>query len=189
MNGQPIYASAKGGQDFEKIDVEKEHQIVLSLIFGPFKQMSEYKGKKRMQDKVILMFELDQRFTDGDFVGKRMLHSVWFTLSIGEKANMRGFLVSWRGRDFTEEELDRFDITKLVGVNAYAQFLWKSKADGGKKIAISSIRRIPKGDATPLLAPELPRDYCPDWVKEAMGTPADEHSAPAPDTFEDDIPF
>lgn len=196
MNG-PIYATAKGGVDFEKIDVEKEHQIVLSHIFGPFQQMSEYKGKKKMQTKVILMFEIDQRFTEGEYLGKRMLHSVWFTLSIGEKANMRGFLVSWRGRDFNQEELEQFDITKLVGVNAFAQFLLKTKPDGGKKIAISSIRRVPmvKTDegivqpSVPLLIPELPRDYCPDWVKLAMGTPTDEHGAPSPDNFEDDIPF
>jgi hypothetical protein len=189
VNNQPIYATAKGGQDFEPIDVDKEHQIVLSLIFGPFQQMSEYKGKKKMQTKVIFLFELDQRFTEGDFIGKRMVHSRWFTLSINEKSNLRPFLVSWRGRDFTPEEEVQFDISKLVGVNAFAQFVLKTKTDGGKKIAISSIRRIPKGDSTAPMAVELPRDYCPDWVKAAMNMPVDEHPASSPDNFEDDIPF
>lgn len=190
MNG-PIYATAKGGADFEKIDVEKEHQIVLSHIFGPFQQVSEYKGKKSMQTKVILMFEIDQRFTDGEFLGKRMLHSIWFTLSIGEKSNMRPFLVSWRGRDFNPEEEVQFDISKLIGINAFAQFILKTKQDGGKKITISSIRRIPKGDPTTPMTPELPRDYCPDWVKLAMGVTGDEHPVSSPDSMGDDsdIPF
>lgn len=39
-----------------------------------------------------------------------------YTLSLHEKASMRKDLSAWRGRDFTDEEADAFDVSKLIGV-------------------------------------------------------------------------
>jgi hypothetical protein len=39
-----------------------------------------------------------------------------YSLSLGEKANLRKDLAAWRGRDFTAEELKAFDVSSVIGV-------------------------------------------------------------------------
>jgi len=46
-----------------------------------------------------------------------------FGLSLAEKSLLRPFLESWRGRKFTREELDGFDLEKLIGINCQAQII------------------------------------------------------------------
>src|SRR6476646_4032953 len=49
-----------------------------------------------------------------------------YTLSMNEKANLRKDLKSWRGRDFTEDELRAFDITNLLGVPCMLNIIHKA---------------------------------------------------------------
>ena len=41
-----------------------------------------------------------------------------FTLSLHERANLRRVLISWRGRQFTAEELGGFELANVLGANA-----------------------------------------------------------------------
>src|SRR5688500_13440346 len=53
-----------------------------------------------------------------------------YTLSMNEKSNLRKDLKSWRGKDFTEDEARKFDITALVGVPCMLNIIHKpSKRD------------------------------------------------------------
>jgi len=52
-----------------------------------------------------------------DGVEMPMTINKMYTLSLGEKANLRKDLSAWRGRDFNEEELKGFDISTIVGVH------------------------------------------------------------------------
>ena len=53
---------------------------------------------------------------DVDGVKMPMTINKTYTLSLGEKANLRKDLSAWRGRDFTIEELKAFDISSVIGV-------------------------------------------------------------------------
>jgi hypothetical protein len=44
-----------------------------------------------------------------------MIIAKQFTLSLNEKANLRADLASWRGRDFTPEEIRGFDLKNILG--------------------------------------------------------------------------
>jgi len=44
-----------------------------------------------------------------------------YTLSLGPKANLRRDLQSWRGKDFTPEELNGFEIKSLIGATCQLQ--------------------------------------------------------------------
>lgn len=69
-----------------------------------------------------------------------------YTLSMNEKASLRKDLESWRGRPFTKEEAEKFDITKLIGAECMLSVIHKQSEDGSKTYAnISSIARMPKG--------------------------------------------
>jgi len=53
-----------------------------------------------------------------DIDGKQMPMTInkTYTLSLGEKASLRKDLSAWRGRDFTPEELQGFNVTSVLGV-------------------------------------------------------------------------
>lgn len=73
-----------------------------------------------------------------------------FTLSMHEKATLRGFLKNWRGKDFTDEEARAFDIEKLLGAPCMLNITHKTKKDGsGVYAEIGSISTMPKGFPCP----------------------------------------
>jgi len=68
-----------------------------------------------------------------------------FGLSLGKKATLRATLESWRGQAFTPEELDGFDISKLLGVPCYLNIV--HKVEGGETYTnIASVSPLPKRD-------------------------------------------
>lgn len=73
-----------------------------------------------------------------------------YTLSLNEKANLRKMLASWRGKDFTEDEAKKFDISKLIGVPCMLNLIHKPSKDGTKVYEeIGSISPMPKGVVCP----------------------------------------
>lgn len=67
-----------------------------------------------------------------------------YTVSLSDKANLRSHLKSWRGRDFTPDELKAFDIANLLG--AYCMLnVTHTQADNGKTYTnVASISPLPK---------------------------------------------
>jgi len=65
------------------------------------------------QHKVYLQFETDEMIKI-DGVDKPMVIGKQFTLSLHEKANLRKELESWRGKPFTKEEENGFDIKNVL---------------------------------------------------------------------------
>jgi len=70
-----------------------------------------------------------------------------YTLSLNEKANLRKDLESWRGKPFTAEQIDGFDIKAVLGQSCQLQIIHKPSPDGSKTYAnISSIVQAPPGE-------------------------------------------
>jgi len=77
-----------------------------------------------------------------------------FGLSLGEKSHLRPFLEAWRGKKFTDEELEGFDVERLLGVNCQVQILHKKvegKTYGNVQTAVPAARGVSKM--------EVPKDY------------------------------
>jgi hypothetical protein len=53
-----------------------------------------------------------------------------YTVSLHEKAGLRKDLAAWRGRDFTDEEAEAFDVSKLIG--AYCMVNVTTSENNGK---------------------------------------------------------
>jgi hypothetical protein len=79
------------------------------------------------KEKVEIRWQIEEVNPDNDNkpfdVRKR------FTLSLHEKANLRSTLETWRGQKFSDEELEGFDLEKLVGVNCQVQIIHNIKDD------------------------------------------------------------
>src|ERR1017187_2357864 len=120
------------GGDFEKVPEGMFIARCYSLMtIGT--QTVNYKGESKFQRKLIVSWELlddDGKMTDG----RPFVISKTYTHTLNEKGNLYTDLNSWRGKKFTKEELDGFDMTKILGVYAQLQVL-HNEADNGKTYA------------------------------------------------------
>lgn len=124
-----------GGQDFDPIPEGLHHAICYGL-YDLGTQRFEIKGKEQAKHQVLIQWELPEIRIDVDKEGvtenlPRAI-SKKYNLSLHEKANLRKDLKTWRGKDFTDAELEGFDITKLLGVNCELQII---HTKGEKKYA------------------------------------------------------
>jgi len=148
-------------------------------------QQEGFGGK--LTHKVVIVWELAERRTEGDFKGERFVVSKTFTASLNERANLRKALEAWRGRAFTAEELKGFDLEKLKGANANLNLVEKTSTAGRRFVEIAAITPLYKGQKK--LEVEHP-DYMPGWIAALLVTEekAADHPTSA-DDFDDDIPF
>jgi hypothetical protein len=90
-------------------------------------QVSEYQGKRKELPKVIISWELRETMKEGDFAGKRFMMNKYYTKSLYEMASLTKDLESWRGKKFTQEELNGFDLDNLIGANCYLNIIATEK--------------------------------------------------------------
>ena len=132
-------------------------------------------GKKQ---KVRIYWQVDAVMPE---TGERFLVSNTYTASLNEKATLRHHLEAWRGRKFTEAELQGFETENLIGANCQIQVIHvPSKKDPTVKFAnIQAI--VPVGRNTAKMAPE-------NFVRFKDRVTKDDDVAPNPDD-PDAVPF
>jgi hypothetical protein len=97
----------------------------------------------RLVSKGVLVFQIDERNLD---TGKRFEPSVEKTLTFGEKAGLRKFLESWRGKAYTPDEAKKgAPLHKLVGQCGIVTIEHKTSAAGRVYARISNITPVMKG--------------------------------------------
>ena len=111
-------------------------------------QKSEYLGQVKNLPKVMLQFEVHGEDDAGKPLvtskGEPMSISKNFTLSLAEKATLRKDLQTWRGREFTPEELKGFQIDNVLGAWAMIA-ITKAMGNNGKEYTnIANINSVPK---------------------------------------------
>jgi hypothetical protein len=68
-----------------------------------------------------------------------------YNRSLNEKSNLYKTLVLWRGRKFTAEELKKFDLDTLIGVNCQLQIVHNLDAEGRTWANVQAVIKAPKG--------------------------------------------
>jgi uncharacterized protein (DUF3820 family) len=149
INTMAIIANSNGGgKDFQPVEAGTYTARCYSMIhIGTV--IEEYNGEKKEANKVRLTFELptemkvfkEENGEQPQVIGKD------FTLSMHEKAGLRKFLSSWRGKAFTDDEAKAFDITKLLGVACTLGITHKVSKTGKTYAEISSVSTLMKGMA------------------------------------------
>lgn len=113
-----LIASTSSNSDFKKAPAGN-HLARLYRIIDLGTQSVDWKGKVNMLHKVQFFFELHGEDNEGKPLatddGKPLIQTKRYTISLNEKATMRKDLESWRGKQFTPEELLSFDLSKLLG--------------------------------------------------------------------------
>lgn len=140
-----------GGHDFEQAPTGTELGICTKVVdIGT--QEGSYEGRVTHKRQVIISWELPNALmTEGEYAGQPFVVSKFYTASLNEKANLRQHLVSWRGREFTEVELQGFDPQNILGKPCMLSLVSNAK---GKTI-VSAVMAIPKGMPVPQLKDPL----------------------------------
>lgn len=211
-------ASNKGGADFELIP-EGSYLAVCDQVVDLGIQPG---GQYDPQHKIYLRFQVPServswKDKDGHEHEGPMVIGRTFTLSLGEKSHLRPFLESWRGRAFTKEELDGFDVKNVLGAGCMIQVIHAELKDGKKFAKVSTAMSLPRGTSKPALEGELlyldadapdqrvleklskyvrekfqGRLTAEQAITQMANTPPPASRAPvqpASDPFDDDIPF
>lgn len=191
-----VYASAP------QYDPHPDGQFVIACMdcINLGRRLEQFAGKpERLVDKVALVFQ------SGEVNREGRLHEVTteFSLSMGQKANLRIFLESWRGKSYTDDQAQRVPLHKLVGQPGLASIEHRTSGSGRVYAKIKTIAPLPKG----MLPPTLPLYERPDFFAERIEEYAKEVAsymeriAPRPsqsfddppaglvDSEDDDLPF
>jgi hypothetical protein len=110
-------------------------------------QKSEYLGTIKHLPKVMLQFEVFGEDEDGKPLttpkGEPLSVTKNFTLSLSEKATLRKDLQTWRGREFTPDELRGFELKNVLGAWAMLSIV-KAVGNNGKEYSnIQAILSVP----------------------------------------------
>lgn len=76
--------------------------------------------------------------------GKPFLVVNRYNLSLHKKSNLRHHLEAWRGKKFSPEELEGFDLEKLLGINCQLQIIHNDSDNGTTYANVQTIVPIPK---------------------------------------------
>ena len=188
-----------GGGSFKQADVGTVGaRCYMILDLGT--QRSEYKGEVFVKHQVLVSWEVPSQLMED---GRPIAISKFYTLSLHEKSNLGIDLTSWRGKAFTEEEKQGFDISKLLGVPCMLSIV-----DKEGKAKVSTVMGLPKGMEAPVAINDPILFDLQDYIngntevfdnlseglqgiiKKAQElNVSHETENPAPKDFNDDIPF
>ncbi len=204
----PLIAKSKGGGNLPLVP-EDQHKGRCVLIVDIGTQESSYGYKHQC----VIGWELPEvlQVYDAAEGEQPAMLSRFFTVSLSEKANLRGVLEQWRGRAFSDAELDGFDLEKLAGVPCLLQVIHKQGQDNTVRALINNVSKLPKGLVCPpqviptrifTLDTAQQEDFAalPDWIREQVKQSAEyadwvrkmngsaAQGSPADTTFASDIP-
>jgi hypothetical protein len=134
----------KSGEGFDPIP-QGTYQAVCYGVVDLGVQLSTgiYAGKKA--HKICIFWEVPEHRIQIEKDGKKIdlprVISKQYTLSLNEKATLFADLQSWRGKAFTEEELNGFDVFNVIGANCILTIVHNDN----KKAKVSAVTNLMKG--------------------------------------------
>ena len=145
-------------------------------------QKSEYLGQIKHLPKVMLQFEVFGEDENGKPLttpkGEPLSVTKNFTLSLSEKATLRKDLQTWRGREFTADELRGFELKNVLGAWAMLSIV-KAVGNNGKDYSnIQAILSVP---------PQIKKAGLPEGHNPLLIFSIDEPDMTAFDTFRDGL--
>jgi len=184
--------ASSSGNSFEIVNAGTYVARCYSMVhIGTISQ--DYMGEEKEVNKVRISWELPTELKVFKEENGEQPFSVSkdFTLSMHEKANLRKFLESWRGKGFSEDEAKLFDITKLLGKPCMLSVIHKTSKQGKTYAEISSASALPKGLDCPAQINDnfeftyTPFDQSkfeklPEWLRDKIKTSAEYREAVDP---------
>ena len=155
---------------------EGSHAAICTMVIDTGMHLSKGDWGEKNQRKVYMRFEIPgQIIPDGDYEGQPATIGVRKTFSMYKAAKLRGMLEMWRGKPFSDEDADAFDLEKVLGRSGTIQvYLNKNGYDTFDVITPYS------GDALQSYAEPIwfdtedPHNFdeLPEWVQRKINLPS-----------------
>lgn len=199
-----INVSDKGGGDFKRLP-EGTHLAVCDMVIDLGIQPTSFGDKH----KIFLRWQVPgERLEYTDDKGVKhdgpMVIGNFYTASLNKKAVLRKDLEGWRGRAFTDEELEAFDMVAVLGKPCMITVVWTT-ANGKTYDNVTGVTGVPKGVPIPALEGKAikygPDDAAqwndlPEWLQKKVDAQiktdeanTDGPAPTGPDDLNDDIGF
>ena len=169
----PIFT--KAGASFVPAPAGTHCSVCVDVIDHGMLEVT-YQGKTQAKHKITIAWQIAEDMENG----KPFLVRRRYTCSLHEKAALRGDLESWRGRAFTDQELEAFDLESLLSVGCLINVIHETR-NGSTYANVASVMRLPKNMSAP-----LPRDYVRVQDRPAAQSDGSEDGLGITD---DDVPF
>ena len=201
------FKASAGSGDFKSVPAGS-HIAVCNLVadLGLQPGSGMYPSPKH---QVYIRFEVAAERVQYEQNGKQLDGPVVignaYTASMHEKSNLRKQLEGWRGRKFSDEEAERFDVASILGKACMLSVIENVKGDKTYS-NIQNISALPKGITAPKA--ENPLLYyasddtsqfnqLPEWIKKKIDSQLEKPEVSSdPDAWrtnteitDDDIPF
>jgi hypothetical protein len=171
-----LTAKNEGEGNFELCPADTHHAVCYGVIDLGTQLNAKFNTS---QHKCMLLWELPNARMES---GKPFAVSRMYTVSLADKAHLRQHLQAWRGRPFTEEELNGFEIKKILGANCLVQVI-HNKSGERTYANVEAVMALPKGinsmppatiDAENALIlydmdnGEPPPETIPEWIRKII---------------------
>lgn len=139
------------GQDFPKAPIGT-HVARCFQVIDLGHQKTMWNHQEKWQPKILLSWELPNAKMED---GRPFAVSSRYTLSLSEKSQLRPLLESWRGKAFTDEEAEGFDIKNVLGRYCMLGIVHNAK-DGKTYVNVSAALKMPPGmEKPPAVNPDV----------------------------------
>jgi len=146
-----LIAKNVSGEDFQPCPAGN-HIAICTGVVSVGKHENNFNPEKAPKNEVVLMWTLPNAVREDGFP---FVLTKTYTLSLHEKASLRKDLNAWRGKAFTEEELEGFNLLTILEKPCMLQINHEVGKDGKNRAKIMSIGSMVAG----LPVPTLPSDY------------------------------
>lgn len=125
------------GKPFEEAPVGVHPAFCIAVI-----DLGTQQGKYGPKHEVRLMFEFPHSLTVD---GRPHVAMRTYGLSLNEKADLRKDIEAWRGKPFTAEQADDFDLVKLLGQACIVNYSLGRSGEGRYITGLMPIPRVAGG--------------------------------------------
>lgn len=174
-----------GGEEFEKIPTGM-HSAICVNVFDMGYQKSIIGSDEIIAHKIAILWEIDQKNSKGE----NFTVCAEYTASLNQRANLRKILESWRGKAFTKEELNGFDLDNVKNKMCTLNLVEKVKNNGKTWVDVASVS--PKHKDSKQFQVTVESGYVPKWVIEKIKNQIKEHVEKEPEhkeEFKNDVPL
>lgn len=172
-----LIVKSSGGTSAPPVDEGSYAAVCVNLVDIGL-QKTNFEGREKEVNQCIVVWELaGETITIGEDTLPRTV-SKTYTMSLHERSGLRKDLKSWRGREFTDDELKAFDLRNILGAPCMIQIV-HNKSERGTFANIASIMSLPKGMPKPTpstepfafdcdAATEADLEKLPKWIAEKV---------------------
>lgn len=124
-----------------------EPGVYIGICIGVIDLGEQYSEKfKSYSNKVKIIWELVGETVEVDGEQKPRQLSREFTISTSKKGSLRGFLSSWNGREYSDEEFGEVDLFDQIGRACQLQVMLNKTKEYAN---VATVMALPKGVPAP----------------------------------------